>query len=141
MATKNATASATNGHVLWDSTNPYTARSNTVDFSAYGIGASGADVVELFPLNPGETVHMCHLRITTGSTNTGATVSLADSRTGDAILAASAADATAGTDYKAIGAGLDVYSATAGFLTMTTVAAVALTNGQVEVYAIISKAY
>jgi len=136
MSTKDVSTTASLGAVPYVPSSPYTPRYNTVNFAVTTIGASGADTVHVMPLAAGEYVKDAYLKIT-GAGNASTTIKLTDSRNSGAILAASAADAAAGTVYQSAGAGLGGYSNTAGYLDLTTVAAFALNQGSCSVFAVI----
>lgn len=144
MSLKDASLTSNNGHILYGiDDSPYRAASNTIDFTKFTVGASGADVVNVLGLNTGEYVVNAWLQINTPG-NASTTVTLTDGRNAGAILAASASDAAALTMYKAAGAGLNTMGTAAqgaGFLTLTTAAAFALNTGKATVFAVIGKAF
>lgn len=146
MALKDATSTSGKGAGGYEPCSPFVARVNTIDYSVYGIGASGADNVNIMPMGLNEYVNAFVMKTNTAG-NATATVKVTDTRTGvagaGAVLAAAAADAAAGTVVAGAGAAIGIASGlaatTTGFLQLTTVAAVALTGGNHTFYAVIGK--
>jgi len=141
MATKDATKTAAGAGGVYTPGSPYRSAKNVIDFATFGIGASGADTVNVLPMKKGEFVQAVYMRIESPA-GAGVTIKLDDSRTGGgAVLAATAADTAVGTTTKAAGAAAGACGTTDGFLTMTTGAAVAAAAGKVTVYAVIGNAF
>lgn len=146
MAAKDATAQHGKGSGGYEPSSPFTVRVNTIDWSVYGLGASGADTLNLCPMNVNEYVNSFAMKTVVAGT-ASCTIKVTDTRTGvagaGAILAAAALDATAGTVVAGAGASLGLASGlaatTTGFLQATTVAAFAVSAGQHAFFAVIGK--
>lgn len=146
MAAKDATTQSGKGSGGYEPSSPFTVRVNTIDWSVFPLGASGADTLNLCPLNLNEYVLSFAMKTNvTGTAST--TLSVIDTRTGvagaGAIMTAAATTAAAGTVVAGAGASLGLASGlaatTVGFLQATTVAAFALTTGNHTFHAVIGK--